>query len=432
MKKVPASEATRKRLEAVFSGEQIDPGRLVREATRLLIEQALEAEVEQALGRGYYEHGQAAGEDAAARPMRNGVRRGHVDSAEGVIEFDAPQLRGLSGWKSEVRAALAGKSEELSRLAVEMYARGLSMRDIEAAFTDGAGRCVLSRSAASAVCERLWQQYQAFARRDLSELDIAYLFLDGVAERLHLGQPREAVLAAWGIDVTGVKHLLGLLPGLKESTSACVEFLRDLTSRGLRDPVLVVTDGAPGAIAAVEQVFPASLRQRCLAHKMRNLENKVPAERWREVGPAARAVYQASSPALARLAREEFVKAWSPELPSAVACFEDDFEACIAHLRLPIGHRRAIRTTNLLERMFGEERRRTKVIPHAFGERAVMKLMFAALMRARQGWRNVIVTAFEARQIEQLREQLRAEFNQRHSPPATPASRQRIHSTQRT
>jgi len=165
---------------------------------------------------------------------------------------------------------------------------------------------------------------------------------------------------------------------------------------------------------------------------MRNLENKVPAERWREVGPAARAVYQASSPALARLAREEFVKAWSPELPSAVACFEDDFEACIAHLRLPIGHRRAIRTTNLLERMFGEERRRTKVIPHAFGERAVMKLMFAALMRARQGWRNVIVTAFEARQIEQLREQLRAEFNQRHSPPATPASRQRIHSTQRT
>ena len=115
-----------------------------------------------------------------------------------------------------------------------------------------------------------------------------------------------------------------------------------------------------------------------------------------------------------------------------MACFEDDFEACIAHLRLPIGHRRAIRTTNLLERMFGEERRRTKVIPHAFGEKAVMKLMYAALMRARQGWRNVVVTPFEARQIETLREHLRAEFDQRHASPVKSASRSRIHSTNGT
>ena len=86
-------------------------------------------------------------------------------------------MRGLPGWTSEVRSALAGKSEELTRLAVEMYARGLSMRDIEAAFTDQSGRCVLSRTAASAVCERLWDEYQAFAQRDLGELDIVYLFI---------------------------------------------------------------------------------------------------------------------------------------------------------------------------------------------------------------------------------------------------------------
>lgn len=428
MKKVLASEATRKRLEDVFGSEQIDPGRIVREATRLMIEQALEAEVEDAVGRRYYAHGKA-GEDDVVRAMRNGIRKGRIDSAEGVIEFAAPQVRGLPGWSSEVRGALAGKSEELTRLAVEMYARGLSMRDIEAAFTDAAGRCVLSRTAASAVCERLWGEYQAFATRDLGDLDIVYLFLDGVAERLHLGQPREAVLAAWGIDGNGAKHLLALLPGLKESTGACIDFLRDLTARRMSDPVLVITDGAPGLIAAVEQLFPTSLRQRCLAHKLRNLESKVPAERWREFGPMARAVYQASSPALARLARDEFVKTWARELPSATACFEDDFEACIAHLRLPVGHRRVIRTTNLLERMFGEERRRTKVIPHAFGEKAVMKLMYAALMRARQGWRNVIVTPFEVKQIETLRDQLRSEFEQRHAPPIKSASRSRIHST---
>ena len=94
MKKVPASEATRKRLEEVFSGEHIDPGRIVREATRLMIEQALEAEVEQAVGRHYYAHGKAAEFDGP-RALRNGVRRGCIDSAEGVIEFAAPQVRGL-------------------------------------------------------------------------------------------------------------------------------------------------------------------------------------------------------------------------------------------------------------------------------------------------------------------------------------------------
>jgi putative transposase len=118
------------------------------------------------VGRHYYAHGKCACDDGP-RALRNGVRRGRIDSAEGVIEFDVPQVRGLAGWTSEVRAALAGKSEELTRLAVEMYARGLSMRDIEVAFTDQAGRCVLTRSAAGAVCERLWSEYQAFAQRDL-------------------------------------------------------------------------------------------------------------------------------------------------------------------------------------------------------------------------------------------------------------------------
>jgi hypothetical protein len=98
---------------------------------------------------------------------------------------------------------------------------------------------------------------------------------------------------------------------------------------------------------------------------------------------------------------------------------------------LPIGHRRAIRTINLLVRMFGEERLRTKVILHVFGGRAVMKLMHSALIRARQGWRNIIVTAFESKQIQALREQLRSEFDRRHASPVTTASRQRIHSANR-
>lgn len=427
-RRVPASEGTRKRIEDLISGEsgKTERSDLVKLAAQLIIEEALEGEVQGVLGREHY----ARGGDVVGH--RNGYRRGKLDTAEGRIEYAVPQVRGIAGWRSAVREALSGRSEELERLAIEMYARGLSVRDIEAAFVDDAGRCVLSKSAVSMVTERLWTDYQAFASRDLSEHDVVYLFVDGIAERLHLGQSREAVLAAWGITSHGNKVLLGLLPGTKEDTVSCKEFLRDLKSRGLIDPVLVATDGAPGLIRAVEEVFPRSLRQRCLAHRIRNLEAKVPAELWPEVKGQAHAAYRASSPALARLTRDEFVKRFETELPSATRCFLDDFEACIAHLRLPIAHRRAIRTTNLLERLFGEERRRTKVIPHAFGERAVLKLMFAALLRASQTWQRVVINEFESRQIEDLRNELDEEFRQRSTSTVTTASRRRFSSKSET
>jgi putative transposase len=133
-----------------------------------------------------------------------------------------------------------------------MYAQGLSVRDIEAAFTDESGRCVLSKSAASELSERLWADYQVFAGRDLSEFKVLYVFVDGIAEKLHLGQPREAVLAAWGIVESGHKVLLGLAPGTKEDTASCRDFLRDLKARGLVDPILGATDGAPGLSAIIK------------------------------------------------------------------------------------------------------------------------------------------------------------------------------------
>jgi transposase-like protein len=208
--------------------------------------------------------------------------------------------------------------------------------------------------------------------------------------------------------------------------------LRDLKTRNLRDPLLVISDGAPGLIRAIEEVFPKSLRQRCLAHRMRNLQGKVPEERWREVKAQAQAAYTAASPMLARLTKDEFVQRFERELPSATACFLDDFEACIAHLRLPIAHRRVIRTTNLLERLFGEERRRTKVIPHAFGERPVLKLMYAALIRASQTWRRIVISEFELKQIEELRNELEKEFTERTASAVQSASHQRIYSKRGT
>jgi putative transposase len=424
MARVPASERTRNELKAMFEGKtSVDRSSLVRQAARLIVEEALESEAADALGRGYYEHG------GVRRGYRNGNRLGKEKTAEGEIEFSVPQVADTAEpFRSQIRKVLRGRTEELERLAVEMCARGLSVRDIEAAFTDETGRCVLSKTAASELTERLWADYQSFAGRDLGEFKVLYLFVDGIAEKLHLGQPREAVLAAWGIIETGHKVLLGLAPGTKEDTASCRDFLRDLKARGLVDPILGTTDGAPGLIRAFEEVFPRALRQRCLAHKIRNLQGKVPEEAWHELKGAALAAYQAGSPKLAQMAKEEFVARYERDYPSATACFLDDFDACIAHLQLPIAHRRATRTTNMLERLFGEERRRTKVIPHAFGERAVLKLMYAALIRASETWRRIVISEFELRQLEQLREHLNQRHAERTAPVVKSASRSRISS----
>lgn len=434
MDRIPASERTRERLKAVIEGrgEGSDVrSELVRLAARLIVEEALEGEATDALGRDYYARGAAPGAG-----YRNGTRIGRLKTAEGTIEYAAPQIcERAVPFRSKIREIIRGRTEELEALAVEMYARGLSTRDIEALFADPQGESLLTRTAVSEITERLWAEYEGFASRDLSEFEAVYLFVDGIAERLHLGQPREAVLAAWAILADGKKALLHLAPGIKEDTASCREFFQDMRRRGLPDPLLVVSDGAPGLIRAIEECFPRSRRQRCLVHKMRNLQSKVPDDLWPEFKARAAASYQAASPALARVLAEDIRATFGRDLPSAVACFEDDFEACIAHLAFPLAHRRAIRTTNLLERLFGEERRRTKVIPHAFGERAVLKLMYASLIRAAERWRAIKMTAFERRQLKAIREQIDRDFAERTRPFASAtltAPQARLSSKERT
>jgi putative transposase len=424
-KRVPASVQTDQSIRQLLcSGSAGDVrSELIRLGVRRIVEEALEREVSDFLGRGFYQREGGGPSTGSGRGYRNGYRTGHLDSAEGEIGFAVPQVSDTDEpYQSKVRQHVSGRSEQLEHLATEMFARGLSTRDIEAAFTDDEGNKLLSKSAVSDITEVLWQQYQAFATRDLSGYEIAYLFLDGVAERLNPSERRQAVLCAWGIDVEGFKHLLHLAPGTKEDAVNCREFIQDMKRRGLCDPLLVTTDGAPGLIKAVEECFPRSSRQRCLVHKMRNLQAKVTDEQlWPEVKAEASSVYQAANPETARLLREGFVKRWQKKFPTAVSCFEEDFEACIAHLLFPITHRRAIRSTNLLERLFEENRRRTKVLPHAFGERPMLKLMFAAVIRAAEKWRKLKVTNFEREQLRQLREEINEKFKQRHAPAATPA-----------
>jgi len=417
MERLSAPERTREELRALMNGELgTAAGRsdLVRLALRLIVEEALEGEVADALGRERYARG-----DGARAGYRNGYRTGKVKTAEGAVEYSTPQVRETpEPFVSGVRAALSGRTQELERLAVALYARGLSTRDIEDAFSDETGKRLLSRAAVSEITERLWAEYEAFSKRDLSEHAIVYLFVDGVAERLHPGQRREAVLAAWGVGADGRKVLLALMAGSKEDVETVRAFFQDLRARGLGDPLLVASDGAPGIIRAIEECFPRSARQRCLAHRMRNLAVKVPIDLWPEFKARAAACYQAPSRAIARALASGVRADYATLAPSALACFEDDFEACVAHLRLPVTHRRFTRTTNLLERLFVEERRRLKIIPNGFGEKPVLKLMFGALIRAAERWRGLRFTEFELRQLAALRTELDQEYHASITPPA--------------
>ncbi len=315
-KRVPGSHRTRGALRELMAGrcsESFGRSELVQLATRLIIEQGLVAEQCDALDRGCYEHGSRPGGG-----YRNGLRQGRLKTAEGFIDYAAPQVAGTAEpFRSELRQHLKGHSEALEGLAIEMLARGLSVRDIEDAFKDESGRLLLSRTAVSELGERLWADDQDFATRDLGEYEIAYLFVDGIAERIRPGQRREPVQAACGFTTEGKKVLLSLMAGSKEDAETVCAFFQDMRARGLGDPLLVASDGAPGIIRAIETCFPRSARQRCLAHRMRNLPAKLPEDLWPDFKARVQAAYQAPSRAIARDLAEGLIKDYEAQLPSA-------------------------------------------------------------------------------------------------------------------
>ena len=208
--RLPASQRTREELQALIEGRLSTVSgkdELVKLAARLIVEEALEGETADAIGRDYYEHGAQPGQG-----YRNGYRTGRLKTAEGLMDYSAPQIAGRDEpFHSAIREHLKGHTQGLEDLAIEMLARGLSVRDIEDAFKDESGRLLLSRTAVSQLGERLWDDYQSFAKRDLSEYEISYLFVDGIAERLRPGARREPVLAAWGYTVEGRRVLLHLV-----------------------------------------------------------------------------------------------------------------------------------------------------------------------------------------------------------------------------
>jgi len=175
---------------------------------------------------------------------------------------------------------------------------------------------LLSKTAVSQLGERLWKDYRAFTQRELSEYEITYLFVDGIAERLRPGAKREPVLAAWVFTIEGRRVLLHMMAGSKEDAETVIAFFEDMKRRGLNDSLLVTSDGAAGIIKAIEVCFPRAARQRCLAP-----DSKV----------RAQAAYQAPSRTIARELAAGVVADYGRKYDSAVACESADR----AIIRLP-------------------------------------------------------------------------------------------------
>jgi transposase-like protein len=358
---------------------------LARLGARLIIQRAVEDEFDAWLGRARYERrpDQQRGLRHDEGGLRNGFRPRTLQTAEGELEIEIPQVREAAetfASKLFPRTPKLLRTEPLKALVIGAFVRGLSMRDVES-LCEQAGLGKLSKSAASRICEELRERYAAFTRRSLYDVRLVALFLDATFISVRPSGPKEGVLVAWGFTADGERVLLAVMLGMRESSEDWQALARDLIARGLGAPMLIVADGAPGLVKAIEQCWPASDRQRCCVHRARNLYAKLPE---RERGRVKRAYWQALDDAINERDAKQRLQTLVNDLDNggftaAARCLADDLDALVVHLRYPIRHRRRWRSTNLLERSLGEVKRRTKVMGRFPGEDSCLTLVWAVL-----------------------------------------------------
>jgi putative transposase len=375
------------RLLAVGVGEnpRESLSELARLGARLIIQRAVEDEFDAWLGRARYERrpDYQRGLRNYQGGLRNGFRARRVQTAEGELSVEIPQVRAAAEpFVSRLfpRGSKLLRTEPLRAMVIGAFVRGLSMRDVES-LCEQAGLGKLSKSTAARICRELRERFEQFKRRDLYDIQLAALFLDAVFLSVRPDGPKEGVLVAWGFTEDGERVLLSVMLGMREAHEDWLELGRDLIARGLGAPLLVVADGAPGLIKAIEQCWPASDRQHCCVHRVRNLLAKLP-ERERERVRCA--YWQALDDAVNERDGKQRLGALVDELDgagytAAARCLADDLDALVVHLRYPPRHRRRWRSTNLLERSLGEVKRRTKVIGRFPGETSCLTLVWAVL-----------------------------------------------------
>lgn len=192
-----------------------------------------------------------------------------------------------------------------------------------------------------------------------------------------------------------------------ESYESCLEVLRGLVKRGMRTPATITTEGALGLTKAIDAMWPKALRIRWWFHKMQNLQQKVPVQAWPAVKALIVDMRDAPTREKAEQRRTAIVEQYQRDFPEACRCLLDDADASLNHLAVPQRHQQDVRTSNLVERAFVEERRRTKVIPHLFDEGSLVTLVYGVLIRVSERWGKKCFSELEQQQIRSLRGRLK-------------------------
>jgi len=371
---------------------------LGRLGARLVLQRAVDEEVAAFLGRARYQR------TPTATGSRNGTRPKPIQTAEGEISIAMPQVRNtaerfVSQVIPDTRAVV--RTRPLEALIIGSYVRGLSDRDIES-LAEEAELGHVSKSTVSRICRELRDRYTAFCNKSLADISVMTVFLDAIYLPTRPSGQKEGVLVVWGYTTEGKRVLLAVRLGQRESHEDWLDLGRDLTRRGLRSPWLVVSDGAPGLIKAIEELWPQADRGRCAVHKLRNVVAKLPKR------PGLRdeikdkywaALNDATDPADAERRLRELVAELERPYPSAAACLAEDLSALCIHLNYFPRLRKRFRSSNLLERSLEEVRRRTKVIGRFPGETSCLSMCWAVLDLFLAGARGLGLSDLEYKQV---------------------------------
>ncbi|MFE3907656.1 IS256 family transposase [Streptomyces sp. NPDC059153] len=368
----------------------------VREGARRMLAAALEAEVNQ------YIAGLVGERDEAGRRLvvRNGHHRERtVTTAAGPIVVKAPRVndKRVDGetcerkrFSSKILAPWCRKSPKISEVLPLLYLHGLSSGDFVPAMEQFLGSAAgLSPATVTRLTKQWSDDHSAFQDRDLSGSDYVYVWADGVHPKVRLGQTRSCVLVLMGVRTDGSKELIALAEGLRESTESWADLLRGCRRRGMRDPELVVGDGAMGLWRALAEVFPQARHQRCWVHKARNVVNSLPKSAQPGAKKALQEIYNPEDRDHAEKAVKDFGRAYGAKWPKAVKKITDDVDGLLSFYDFPAEHWVHLRTTNPIESIFSTVKLRTKVTRGAGSPAAALAMVFKFAESAQARWRAI-------------------------------------------
>jgi len=363
----------------------------IRERVREIIEMVLGEEVEAALGAG---RSQRVAERSG---YRHGRKPRRLTLRTGTVHMQVPRARlvipdgGEREWHSQLVPRYRRSSQEVEQSVLGVYLAGTNTRRMRGALEPLLTGAALSKSAVSRLVARLEESYCLWQQRDLAEEKIVYLYLDAIYPKVRSAGKviSLAVLVALGVKESGEKVLLSLMSAGAESTNGRQMLLEDLAARRMGRPRLVISDGNPGLAAALGRLWPGVAHQRCTVHKLRNLIAKAPKHAHEAVREDYHRIVYAETLDAARQARTAFLLKWKKLCPGMAASLQEAGEELLTFYQFPTSQHLSLRTTNAIERMQQEFRRRVKTQAALPTEGAVLRVFFGLWVSGQMKLRRI-------------------------------------------